>query len=552
MAVFPYVRSVWKERSFSYLRFPAFDSWVKALSTWPPNLRALSLRATSMTKRTALLLTFLSLKFALQYFLVDSAYELHRDEFLHLDQGRHLAWGYLSVPPFTSWTSYVILLLGNSVFWVKFFPALYGALTLWMVWKAIEVLKGTLFAQVLGASCVLLSALLRLNMLYQPNSFDVLSWTALYFILTQYIATQNRKWWFAAAFVFALGFLNKYNIVFLLIGLFPALLLTEQRRLFRTYHVYVAMGVALLLVSPNLVWQYHHGFPVIHHLRELSETQLEHVNRFDFLKNQLLFFLGGLVVLFASCYALLFYPPFRPYRPFLFSIVFTLSAFVYCKAKDYYAIGVYPIYIAFGAVYLGHVLREGWKKKYLQPLLLLLPVLLFLPLYNVAFPNTSPEYIVRHPEQYKRLGMLRWEDGKDHALPQDFADMLGWNELAQKVDRAYSKLHGHTLILCDNYGQAGAINYYTQKQVQAVSFNADYLNWFDLSKRYDNVIRVKEAGNTDTELQETGPFFEHAVLADSITNPYAREFGTSVFVFTGAKIDVRKRIEEEIEEVSWE
>ncbi|HLN94973.1 MAG TPA: glycosyltransferase family 39 protein [Flavobacterium sp.] len=503
-------------------------------------------------KRTAILFAFLSLKFALQYFLVDSAYDLHRDEFLHLDQGRHLAWGYLSVPPFTSWTSYVILLLGNSVFWVKFFPALYGALTLWMVWKAIEVLKGTLFAQVLGASCVLLSALLRLNMLYQPNSFDVLSWTALYFILIQYIATQNRKWWFAAAFVFALGFLNKYNIVFLLIGLFPALLLTEHRRLFRTYHVYAAIGVALLLVSPNLVWQYHHGFPVIHHLRELSETQLEHVNRIDFLKNQLLFFAGGLVVLFASFYALLFYPPYRRYRPFLFAIVFTLAAFVYCKAKDYYAIGIYPIYIAFGAVYLGDVLRDGWKKKYLQPLLLLLPVLLFLPLYNVAFPNRSPQHIVQHPEAYKRLGMLRWEDGNDHALPQDFADMLGWNELAQKVDRAYSKLHGHTLILCDNYGQAGAINYYTQQQAQAVSFNADYINWFDLSKRYDNVIRVKEAGNTATELQETGPFFEQAVLADSITNSYAREFGTSVFVFTGARIDVRKRIKEEIEEVSWE
>ncbi len=552
MAVFPYVCSVWKERSFSYLRFSVFDGWVKALSTWPPNVRALSLRATSMTKRTALLLAFLSLKFALQYCLVDSAYELHRDEFLHLDQGRHLAWGYLSVPPFTSWTSYVILLLGNSVFWVKFFPALYGALTLLIVWKAIEALKGTLFALVLGASCVLFSALLRLNILYQPNSFDVLSWTALYFILIQYIATQNRKWVFAAAFVFALGFLNKYNIVFLLIGLFPALLLTEHRRLFRTYHVYVAMGLALLLVSPNLVWQYHHGFPVIHHLRELSETQLEHVNRFDFLKNQLLFFLGGLVVLFASFYALLFYPPFRPYRPFLFAIVFTLSAFVYCKAKDYYAIGLYPIYIAFGAAYLGHVLRDGWKKKYLQPLLLVLPLLLFLPLYNVAFPNRSPQYIVEHPDTYKRLGMLRWEDGNDHALPQDFADMLGWKELAQKVDRQYSRLHGHTLVLCDNYGQAGAINYYTQKQVQAVSFNADYLNWFDLSRKYDNLIRVKDAGNTATELQETGPFFEQAALADSITNPYAREFGTSVFVFTGAKIDVRKRIEEEIEEVSWE
>jgi hypothetical protein len=93
--------------------------------------------------------------------------------------------------------------------------------------------------------------------------------------------------------------------------------------------------------------------------------------------------------------------------------------------------------------------------------------------------------------------LLRWEDGKDHSLPQDFADMLGWKELAQKVDKEYSKLSksGKTLVLCDNYGQAGAINYYSNKKVRAVSFNADYLNWFDLSEKYSNVIRVKEPGN---------------------------------------------------------
>src|SRR5690606_234240 len=97
-----------------------------------------------------------------------------RDEYLHLDLGQHLAWSYLSVPPVTSWISYIIYLLGNSIFWVKFFPALFGALTILVIWKTIEELKGNLFALVLGATCILFSALLRLNTLYQPNSLDVL------------------------------------------------------------------------------------------------------------------------------------------------------------------------------------------------------------------------------------------------------------------------------------------------------------------------------------------------------------------------------------------
>jgi hypothetical protein len=69
-----------------------------------------------MTKKTTILIAFIGLKFLLQFLLLSSVYELQRDEFLHLDQANHLAWGYLSVPPLTSWTSYIIQLLGNSIF----------------------------------------------------------------------------------------------------------------------------------------------------------------------------------------------------------------------------------------------------------------------------------------------------------------------------------------------------------------------------------------------------------------------------------------------------
>lgn len=58
-------------------------------------------------------------------------------------------------------------------------------------------------------------------------------------------------------------------------------------------------------------------------------------------------------------------------------------------------------------------------------------------MYLVAFPNRSPDYYITHKETFHKLGMLRWEDGKEYPLPQDFADMLGWKELAAKVDKAY-------------------------------------------------------------------------------------------------------------------
>ncbi len=503
----------------------------------------------SMSNRTLILILFIAGKFILQYILISPEYELHRDEYLHLDQANHLAWGYLSVPPFTSWTSYIIQLLGNSIFWIKFFPALYGALTMLVVWKAIEALNGNLFALMLGATCVLFSVLLRLNTLYQPNSFDVLSWTLMYFILLKYIKTEDTKWLFFGAVVFAIGFLNKYNIVFLMLGLIPALLLTEQRKIFAKPRLYLAILLGLLIIAPNLIWQYSNGFPVFDHLKELERTQLVNVDRWGFLKNQILFFTGSLLVIIAALYTLLFYTPYKQFSVFFFSFIFTLLIFLYFRAKDYYAIGLYPIYIAFGSVFLADWLKAGWK-KYLQPIAIAIPILVFIPLYHVAFPNKSPEYIIRNPETYKKLGLLRWEDGKDHLLPQDFADMLGWKELANKVDSAYLTMPNKekTLFLCDNYGQAGAINFYSNQNLKAVTFNADYINWFDLTINYENLIRVKESREKHTEMEETTPFFQQSMLADSIRNPYAREFGTGICVFIGAKIDIRERIADEIRE----
>ena len=159
--------------------------------------------------------------------------------------------------------------------------------------------------------------------------------------------------------------------------------------------------------------------------------------------------------------------------------------------------------------------------------------------------------MIQYSSTYKKLGMLRWEDGKDHLIPQDYADMLGWKELALKVDALYTDLPNasETLVLCDNYGQAGAINYYTTAGIKATSFSADYVNWFNLDQKYTNLIRIKDHSDKEDEFKETSPYFDTAVMADSITNPYAREFKTRIYVFTGAKIDVNEQIKSEIEEV---
>jgi hypothetical protein len=506
-----------------------------------------------MTKRYLLLLAFILLKIVVQYAVIDGSYELHRDEFLHLDQGHHLAWGYLSVPPVTSWIAFLISLLGSGVFWVKFFPAVFGVLTIVVVFKTIETLGGSLFALALGCMAVLFSAILRINTLFQPNSLDVLLWTSFYSVLIKYLQSTRSGWLYIGATIFALGFLNKYNFVFLLLGILPAVLITAHRVVFTRLNFYGAACLGLLLISPNLFWQYNNNFPVFHHLKELAATQLVHVDRVNFLKEQVIFFIGALFIIIAGLYALLFYAPFKKFRLFFWSILCTLTLFLALKAKGYYAIGIYPVYIAFGSVFLGDMLSTGYK-KYLQPLALAVPVLLFIPVYSIGFPNKTPDEIIANPKRYKDFGLLRWEDGKDHALPQDFADMIGWKALAEKVDSICATLpHAEeTLLLCDNYGEAGAINYYSKlKKVPAMSFNADYINWFNLKQRITDVVLVKEMDDEDKGRSKEIPIFQRVYLADKRINKFAREPEISIYVLRGAKTDITRRLINEIDQKKW-
>ncbi len=497
-----------------------------------------------------ILFVFVLLKFILQFIIVDPVYELHRDEFLHLDQGDHLAWGYLSVPPFSSWIAVLIRVLGNGEFWIRFFPALFGALTLIVVWKTVELFNGTLFAKILAALSIIFSVLLRMNILFQPNSFDILAWTFTYYALLRYLITGSPTWIYVCASALGIGMLNKYNILFLLPGVAIGILFSEHRKILASKHFYYAIILFLLIISPNLFWQWKHGFPVVRHMQELSTTQLKNVDRFDFIKEQVLYFLGSLFVLIASLIALWRTRPLQPARFMFWSFFITLAIFIYLRAKGYYAIGLYPVYLAIGATWIGMLLNN--KSLFAKVLVAAIPVVLSIPLFYFAFPNRSPQEIYENPGMYKKLGLLRWEDGKEHMLPQDFADMQGWKELASKVDSIYRLQSGNTLVWCDNYGQAGAINHYSSiPKLEAYTLNADYIDWTPLDKPINNIILIQEASDTDPERKDERDLFQRIELTGEVTNPYAREKGTKIYLLQGAVKDINAILLDDIKKASW-
>ncbi|HMI77740.1 MAG TPA: hypothetical protein VK484_03055, partial [Ferruginibacter sp.] len=100
------------------------------------------------------------IKFILPFFLQHPVYELHRDEFLYLEQGHHLAWGYMEVPPMLSWMAWLTHFFGDSFFWVKFWPSFFGALTLIITCRMVKEMGGGLFAILVAGLCIMFTAYL--------------------------------------------------------------------------------------------------------------------------------------------------------------------------------------------------------------------------------------------------------------------------------------------------------------------------------------------------------------------------------------------------------
>ena len=99
-----------------------------------------------MKNPTRFLYLLALIKFVLPFFLQDAIYEPHRDEFLYLAEGNHLAFGYMEVPPLLSVFAWLTQHLGNSMFWIKFWPSLFGAFNLILVGRIVIAQGGKFFS----------------------------------------------------------------------------------------------------------------------------------------------------------------------------------------------------------------------------------------------------------------------------------------------------------------------------------------------------------------------------------------------------------------------
>lgn len=483
----------------------------------------------------ALIVLLVILKFALPFFLQDPVYQLHRDEYLYLAEAHHMSWGFMEIPPLLSVFAWLSNLLGGSMFWVKIWPALFGALTFLLVAKIIISLGGKTFALILGWLPFILDGYMRLFFLFMPNFLDVFFWTLIAFSVIRYIQTQQNKWLYFFGIAVGLGMMSKYSVAFFAASVVAGILLTRHRKIFTNKHFYFASLIALLIFIPNIIWQYNHRFPVIAHMGELQEEQLKYNSAAGFIKSQFFMNLPCVFTWIAGLLFVSFNSAGKPYRLFAWTYLFVIALLILLRGKDYYALGTYPVLFAFGAYHLEKAtsIRLRWT-RYVMLLFSLGLGSFGMPL---TMPLAKPEQLV---EYYKKTGMnktgsFKWEDQQMHPLPQDFADMIGWKEMALKTGAVYNSLplpeREKTFVYCRGYFSAGALNYYRKEAglPEVYSDNASFLFW--MPDRYDvrNLILVGHQipGKDDIVFNQ----FEKMTIKDSVDMPFFRENGMKIILY---------------------
>lgn len=467
----------------------------------------------------------------------------HRDELLYLALGRHIAAGFWSNPPLIGLISLLSQLLpGDPLLTTRILPAIAGSVLVVVVGLITRELGGGIYAQVFACLSIALSLLvLRGFSMLQPVPFDILFWTLILYWLLRYINTGKPGFLILMGIGLGLGIMNKYMVLFLALGMMVALTLTPHRKLWTNKYTWYAALIALILLIPNLVWQYNHGFPVINHMTELRDTQLVHVKRVNILIDQLLMFTFSSLVWLTGLFFLLFSPRAKSFRLFGFVYLVVMLMFVILRGKSYYTAGLYPFLFAAGGVGWEYILKNV-KLKVIGLLLVLLLSSLIVPMgIPVMSADRLAALYARIPSNLGGEALLRWEDGEMHPLPQDFADMLGWDELANIVIRASDTIadKNRIVIYAENYGQAGAIEHFGQQHglPDVVSFSDNYLLWIS-----DSLLTVGDLlFYINDELgEDVDSLFAQCDSIGSVTDKYAREYGTTVYLCRSPKYNFNK------------
>jgi len=445
------------------------------------------------------------------------------DEFYFIDCAKHLAWSYVDQPPLIPLIAWFTAPFGYALWALRLLPALAAGATVIVSALLAKELGGGRYAQLLTAIAVGMAPIyLLLGSILSTSAFEPLTWTLLIYLTICIInrssqngdgptgtsRDRNKQLFVLAGLIVTLGLYAKFSIAFCVLALLFSLLLAHvmsprkqhpQLRILASPWFAIAAILCVVLISPILLWQWHHSWPMLEvlHRDALNRHALGNgiafesanvvANSLFFLVTQALYLNPLLIII--CIWGLLwlgFAPTASRYRFIAIAYVLLFAIMVALTARGYYLAGFYPVLFAAGGIAIENTLRKITPSARvlarLQTAIAILVVLLVAVMVPFAIPILPIDSLIAYSQT---LGISRPAppDGKAHLVQPLFADEFGWEGMTQAVARAYTAIPAAqretTAVFADGYMYAGALNFYGPRYQlpTAISGNNNYYLW---------------------------------------------------------------------------
>lgn len=509
---------------------------------------AIKLTKSDFTSVPAIIIYLMTCKVILHMLLPEYGY--HRDEFYYISVGDQFSFSNLDMLPLSPlFLKFITLVFGYSIKAIHLASSLLGAVSLLLTCLITKELGGNKYAVLLSGTFFLFSGFIIFGSLFTYDSIDFLVIVAVLYLIVKIFNTDNQKLWLYVGIILGLGLLNKLTILFFGFALFVVLWFVPQRKMFKTKQIWIAGIIALLFLTPYLLWQYQNDWYFLGFASSYAGG-ISYLASFpEFVWNQI--FPNNIVALpiwLTGLYLLLFSTRWKKYRFFGIMYLFLFLLFYKIGAKFYFLTPMYAILLSAGSVKLAEKINSYKRTRIAIPVIY---VLLSLPLLPMLVPLLPINSFISYA---KILGIdagVKYENLRLNQLPQHFADRFGWEELVQQISSVYHEMPAEDRVdagvLTTNWGIASAVHFFKGKyNLPEPTSNAGWYYYETLRKDSFKNIYVS-IGYSEGTLHQ---LFYSVNKRRTFTHPYCmpHENNRPIFLCANPRVDIAQyiRVEEKI------
>ena len=387
------------------------------------------------------------------------------DEVYYVACAKRLAWGYVDHPPLGPFLLRLGMEVGGDRLVVlRVLASIFGAATVLGTGLLAARLGAGRLGQGIASAATLTAPIAQVLFgFYSMTAIEPLLWLAACWILVEIAAGRHPAWWLALGLVLGAATMTKHTAIMFAGALGLGLLMVPSaRKHLATPWPWLGAACAALMVAPNVWWQAQHGWPSLEFYRNAALHKNQPAGPLQVLWQQVVYMgPGTLPVWVAGLAAVLRRPRAIDLRHIGLAYVVLLGLLVASgQSRPDRLTGIYPVLFAAGGSALGGMVasRRGWR-----PVLIAWVAAWGALLLPIGVPILPPAQLSAYAGAIGVVPQMERGEGKRSALPQWFADRLGWDALVDDVAAVREGLtpdeRQEVMVFGPSYGQAGALEW---------------------------------------------------------------------------------------------